>query len=251
MKEARLYCSDKNEIDWQRQFTNLYNDVHMYFFDTGTLNFPVQEFVTAYEIKRAKRFYRESDSMNFLYGRGIVRLLLAKYKNTSYRQIIINTGHNKKPYACLNGGEEPLPIKFNLSHSANGLLLAFALTQVGCDIEYIATALHNDVMENSFTNREAEIIINSETPQKDFFKTWAKKEAVLKYNGAGLIDDLKQLQVCDDVNVITVPELQPQRELFLTSFFIQEKFAAAFCYESDAAMDTRFFDGAEILPQIL
>lgn len=227
------------------------DEVHVYFFDTNRLNFQVGKHITRAESEKATRFSRETDKKNFLYGRCLIRLLLGKLNNIPPGNIEIAGKPNKKPFAKISGSGNLVQTQFTLSHSENGLLIAFSQNQVGCDVEAIRNTKYDDVVNTSFTPNEAATVRNSNDSLKDFFKIWTRKEAVLKLNGTGLIDNLKQLEVCNAINSIEAPELQSSESLFLTSFQIGASFSAAICYQGNAQKSIYFFDGSQALKNLL
>jgi len=251
LKQTLLYYDEVLSIGWQNTFCPLNNDIHVFYFDTGLLDFDTSHFITDEERIKAGRFFQKQDKLNFLYGRSLVRILTGKYSNAPADKIIITAGTGKKPYAIIFESIERSEIKFNLSHSRNGLLIAFSKTQVGCDIEAVVQTKYYDLLADIFTHDEVALVSNSLNPLKDFFKIWTCKEAVLKTNGTGLIDDLKQLEVCKDVSRIQALELQSNEKFFLTGFAIDERFIAAVCYEGDKKSTIRFFDGAQVLKGLL
>lgn len=251
LKQTLLYCNDQFSISWQNSFCQIHNDTHVFYFDTNLLNFEPNHFVSGEEEKKANSFFQKQDKLNFLYGRCLTRVLLGKYCNLPPGKISINPNFNKKPYTTIIDGLEPLPIKFNLSHSRNGLLITFSESQVGCDIEAIVDTKYEDLLPSIFTDVETEFVTGSVDPLKSFFKIWVCKEAVLKATGVGLIDNLTQLEVCKKVNMIQTSQLQSNKNFFLTNFEIDDRFIAAVCYEGNKRKNILFFDGPEVLKEML
>ena len=86
-------------------------------------------FVSSAEKKKAEQFYNKEDTENYMYSRGILRLLLGRYTGMAPQEITIANDENKKPYMANHS------IQFNLSHSYNWLLIAVAHDVLGIDIE--------------------------------------------------------------------------------------------------------------------
>ena len=80
------------------------------------------------------------------------------------------------------------PISFNISHSKNFISCAISTSEVGIDIEEFDEN-HEKVREKLFSNNEK----NKFTATNDVIKLWTIKEAYLKMNGTGLINELNSL----------------------------------------------------------
>lgn len=250
LKRTLLYCDEEHSIPWQNAFRYLRNDVHVYYFDTSLIKLDTSPFTTDEEKEKADRFLNENDKLNFLYGRYFTKMLLGKYHNSPSEGIMIEPGVNKKPYAKICNSNERLETEFNLSHSGKGLLIAFSQAPVGCDIEAIMNTNYKQMLPDIFTDEEAAFVNKSSSPLENFFKTWAAKEAVLKCNGSGLIDDLKQIEVCNSVNLVNAKQLQSSQNFFLTHFKVDNKFMAAVCQEGQEKKKISLFDGVEILKDL-
>jgi len=147
-----------------------------------------EQFLSDDEIARANRFRFETDRNKFMVGRGLLRIILAKYLSIDPARLGFEYGLQGKP---MLGGEWTSSLKFNLSHSANLALLAVAENQeVGVDLEYIKPSLvEPGTISLCLTPREtAHFRTLSENEQTlFFFDCWTRKEAYLKANGDGLL----------------------------------------------------------------
>lgn len=85
------------------------------------------------------------------------------------------------------------PICFNLSHCSKGVMCVVDDKPVGCDIEMIPEEVEADVVAACFSLAEQERIFAADKPQVEFMRLWTAKEALLKLEGIGLIDDLSGL----------------------------------------------------------
>lgn len=98
---------------------------------------------------------------------------------------------NGKPFAMANG--ERLDVQFNLAHTQNFAVLAFAKGEIGVDCERVAPRKIESVLR-SFTEKEQ----NQISCETDFFKNWTAKEAFVKFSGFTLANQLKNLQFVDN-----------------------------------------------------
>lgn len=82
-------------------------------------------------------------------------------------------------------------IHFNLSHCKKGILCVIDdKNPVGCDIEIIDRKVGEALVLRCCSESELQQIRQSANPGAEFIKLWTVKEAVLKYTGRGLVDDL-------------------------------------------------------------
>lgn len=99
-------------------------------------------------------------------------------------------GREQAGYARGEGGKpylEGLPgFCFNLSHSGERVVCAFASLPVGADIERVAERDFRAVAERCFSAREREEIGASASPLTEFYRVWTVRESVLKRRGMGL-----------------------------------------------------------------
>jgi 4'-phosphopantetheinyl transferase len=148
------------------------------------------------ERERAARFRFERDLYRFTLCRGLLRMLLGNYLSLEPQEVGLQAGPRDKPE--LASAAEPR-LEFNLSHSDQAALFAFALSRrVGVDVERIHS--RTDVMglgRQVFT--EAEMARLSAAPEQGkedlFFTLWTQKEAFIKAIGLGLSAPLREITV--------------------------------------------------------
>ena len=157
-------------------------------------------------------------------SRLFVRKLLYTYLNLNENDVCIkfNVSKKGKPHAVITDKRTKnvidLPVHFSLSHSGDMLMCAISDENVGADCQVIV----NDgerlkrIANRFFTEEEVTFL----SSQKDidyaplFFDIWTRKEAYVKYTGAGLSGGLRTFStICngtfakklDDVRFINVP----------------------------------------------
>jgi len=135
------------------------------------------------EWERAMRFRMPADQARFAVTRGILRTLLGRYLRLPTADIEFGANEYGKP--TVDGG-----IKFNVAHSGDFALLAFAKdTDIGVDVERISGdrvvgELARRVLSASEYERFVGLAEVERTPT--FFQIWTLKESVLKAIGSGL-----------------------------------------------------------------
>lgn len=144
--------------------------------------------LNADEMARADRFLMEVHRNRFIAARALLRDLLAGY--LGQRPAAVAFAYNEWGKPALAPGFAPLDLRFNLSHSQNLAMYAFALGRdVGVDIEMIrAEVAKESVAENFFSPWEVRTLraLPREQQAQAFFNCWTRKEAYVKARGQGL-----------------------------------------------------------------
>ena len=139
--------------------------------------------LSASEWERAMRFRMPADQARFAVTRGVLRTLLGRYLQLPGTAIAFTANEYGKP--ATDGG-----IKFNVAHSGDYALLAFARDrEVGVDVERISGdrvvgELARRVLSPGEYERFGALAESERVPT--FFQIWTLKEAVLKAIGSGL-----------------------------------------------------------------
>ncbi len=136
------------------------------------------------ERARAERFFFERDKNRFIVCRGVLRGILGGYLNVAPDQVRLRYGRHGKP--CLAEGT----LRFNLSHSGDTALFAFARgREVGVDVERIQAGFPwDEITERIFSPRESELLqgLQGADRRRTLFVAWTCKEAYVKAKGHGL-----------------------------------------------------------------
>ncbi len=150
------------------------------------------------ERARADRFHFERDREHYITGRGVLRSILGKYLGISPEKIQFEYGAHGKPLLPGN-----TPLRFNLAHSNNLMLLAVTLhREIGVDVEYLHLMPDAEGIANRFfTKAENKALRALPESQKleGFFINWVCKEAYLKALGDGLAKPLDQFEILSTV----------------------------------------------------
>lgn len=136
------------------------------------------------ERARADRFRHAAARAHFVAGRTALRLLLAKQLGTDPTGIHLGTGPQGKPYLL-----HSRDLAFNLAHSGGVVLVALTHSdRLGVDLEEITPNPDlAEIAERMFAPEEqASLRAEPDAQRRDFFRLWARKEAVLKADGRGL-----------------------------------------------------------------
>jgi 4'-phosphopantetheinyl transferase len=164
------------------------------------------------EVARANRYLQEKDRTRFIISRATLRQILGKYTNQSAADLKFSIGTNKKPY--IKGAD----IKYNVSHSADWVLIAIANTNVGVDTEKINPLFDfTSILEDNFSKAEIDFI--GQSPQ-NFFLLWTRKEALTKATGQGLDENLKYMPCLDGLHPADARVLITDKNWQIKSFKI-------------------------------
>ena len=182
------------------------------------------------EIAGANRFFHTTDKNRSIITRGAVRKILGKYLDIPPATLEFGIVKNKKPYV-LNPGK--VSLHFNISHSANYIILAVADLEVGADIELLNYVFnYKEIMHDYFSADEVSFI-KQQTPVERFFLLWTRKEALIKATGKGLVDNIELLPGLDGVYSIKSEIISSSDNWLINSFkFDREYMASIACNPS-------------------
>jgi 4'-phosphopantetheinyl transferase len=183
-----------------RSLTLADNEVHLWRVNLGTVG-PAEAswlpLLSDDEAKRAARFHFSRDRQRYVAARAWLRRLLGSYLGCDAKALTFSYSEKEKP--ALSGSYAGQNVEFNVSHSGDVALLAFACGRhIGVDVERIKTDFEVEAIANRFFSvREREQL--SACPQEEkcaaFFRCWTRKEAYIKATGDGLSLPLSQFDV--------------------------------------------------------
>lgn len=151
-----------------------------------------------FELKRAGKFIKKEDYDTYIISHYFLRKSLAQKSDTDPEKVIINFESGEKPTT------QSTQLDFNMSHSSNYFAIVLANEKhnnVGVDIEKTKPIKDlKDLIKGFFHNEEADYIlnkdINSKSQETKFLEIWTRKEAFLKMIGIGLVNNLKNINLC-------------------------------------------------------
>lgn len=207
-------------------------------------------FLSADERARAERFHFDVHRHHFIVGRGLLRWLNGRYLSIPPKAIQFTYGEFDKP-ALVN---DPT-LQFNVSHSHEGLLVAFVReTAVGVDIEYVKRKMDDmdNIARRFFSPVESaaySTVAEREKPDT-FFNCWTRKEAFIKAVGEGLSFPLDEFEVSllpgQPAKLLKVRGSEQEAARWsMQSFNPFPGYRGALIVESQE-LDCAFFDGDQI-----
>jgi 4'-phosphopantetheinyl transferase len=149
------------------------------------------------ESARAARFRFAVNRDEYLIARGTLRMLLGQYLACQPESVRFTYSQYGRPQ--LDGVSHGESVDFNISHSGDVVVLAFARNRrIGVDIECVRTDFSTtEIAERFFSRaeREALRVVPVEQRHEAFFRCWTRKEAFIKALGEGLSHPLDRFDV--------------------------------------------------------
>ncbi len=149
---------------------------------------------------RAAKYRFAKDRSRFLLGRTTLRIMLGNYLGQSPEQIRFAVSRFGK--LSLQIPRDEFDLRFNVSHSGDVILLAFALrAELGIDVEEIRPMSDRDaVAKRCLSPQQFQEFRQGVFGDKQlaFFRFWTRKEALIKALGTGLSQPLTEFDVTLD-----------------------------------------------------
>ena len=196
--------------------------------------------LNAEEMQRWDRFLFPGPKRRFALCRAALRHELCERLGCSNKQLRFEESEHGKPSAVVQG--RVAPTSFNVSHSGDHGLLAFAPKgRIGVDVEERVYNRHIDLLCETVLgpNERVEIARLDGYPKiAMFFRLWTVKEALIKALGVGISLDTSTFEVPPDMRkgakraVFEFPHLT--RVKWQIEDLSDDRFAAALAYEVDA-----------------
>ena len=228
-------------------------EVHVW---RARLNVSVEELqarsklLTEEERARGARYLRPEVGSRFVAGRGLLRRLLGMYLGSDAAEVEFVFNSFGKPALAPKHGAGDL--RFNLSHSHDGALLAFTRgRELGVDIERVRPDFATqEIAQRFFSPAEAERLqaLPVEEQASAFFQCWTRKEGYIKARGDGLSRGLDSFEVAfgaglepavlkasDEANALDrwlVVDLQPRRG-FAGALVVERPVQGVRCWNAD------------------
>lgn len=149
------------------------------------------------ELERGARFHFAKDRDQFVVAHGLLRHLLGHYSRCAPESLRFATGPAGKP--CVVSPAASSFLQFNLSHSADMMLIAVGLEcALGVDVERWSDDVDPvDLAPHCFSQAERQELLSLAPDQRrpGFYSCWARKEAYIKATGLGVSQGLEYFDV--------------------------------------------------------
>ncbi len=235
-----LHCSSLDPVSFLKPPQHILlpdNTVHLWKFPVTKIN---PSLLSEKELVLAERFRQESDRLRFTTGRQMLRMLSSKYLSIDPRAIEVYSERRQKPVISNSINHA---FHFNISHSGQWVLIAFADSELGVDIEEIKISFSfQTIVQDQFSEPERNFLLNSSDPLIAFYTLWIRKEALLKAWGTGLKEDLWLIPCLDGVHELTPTNISWR----LNSFRMEDGYEAALAY-AHQIRTVQYFDGSNLI----
>lgn len=139
---------------------------------------------------KVQRYRHEADRKTGLFAEALVRCAVCNLSGEAFGGVDIQTSPSGKPFLA-----NPKGYHFNISHTKYAVAAAIADRPVGVDTERIRD-FNIALAEKIFSENELALLRKTtENQNRQFFDIWTKKEALLKYHGTGLTNNMKAIDV--------------------------------------------------------
>jgi 4'-phosphopantetheinyl transferase len=195
-----------------------------------------QEVLSSDESARASRFHFGADRQRYVATRAWLRLILASYLQTDAQHFVFCYSKKEKP--SLGPAYAKSGITFNVSHSGEIALLAFARRrEIGVDVEQVRENRDLEAIARRFfsTNEQEQLFaLPVDERPAAFYRCWTRKEAYIKAVGDGLSLPLSQFDVAlaashNDALLATRPDAAEAAQWLLREVCVGSGYAAALC----------------------
>ncbi|MGL4511918.1 MAG: 4'-phosphopantetheinyl transferase family protein [Lacipirellulaceae bacterium] len=161
----------------------------------------LRSLLTDDERRRADRLVTPERARRWLAARGTLRELLGEAVGAPPAELRFDVGPGGKP-RLVGGGPE-----FNLAHSDGWGVLAVAAEAVGIDLERPREVATRDALARRwFAPSELARFLATDDPQREFFRLWTAKEAVVKLAGVGVGELLRAFATPSGDGWVELPE---------------------------------------------
>lgn len=174
--------------------------IHVWRADLTAVAEDLGELLSGEERGRAERLLSEHDRVLWMRSRGLLRALLGRYLRRDPRSLRFAAGEHGKP-ALVSDADgspptgrtslaSPPPLSFNMSHSGQLALYAFAgQAAVGVDVEVARRPIDEvAIAARMFGAAEAQRLgaLDPAARRREFLRSWVRHEAQLKCLGVGI-----------------------------------------------------------------
>jgi len=129
------------------------------------------------ETERQLKFHRQL-------SRALCRHVLSRYSGIDALEIAFEYNRNGKPKMI----QSMVDFNFNISHTHHYWAIAISQQKVGLDLEVIRNRPFERLVKRVFNAKEQDAFYQAKAEMKAdcFFRTWTRKEALLKAAGLGV-----------------------------------------------------------------
>ena len=225
----------------ETQITLPAEEVHLWRVDLASVAIAEKrwdDILSVDERVRATRFHFSRGRQYFTATRALLRTILGGYLDSDPQALRFQYSEKEKP--SLTAPQSGNPVEFNVSHSGDVALLAFARGRdIGVDVERLRENFDHEAIARRFFSEQEQRQLAALAPADryhGFFRCWTRKEAYIKAQGTGLSLPLRQFDVSlipGDLNALlaTRPESSEASQWVLRDVSAGEGYVGAVCVQ--------------------
>lgn len=199
--------------------------------------------------------YHTKAARLFLISRVLVKTVLGDKLGISPHEVNIQLHPNGKPFV-----EGSKAVYFNLSHSANVIVLAVTEAgEIGIDVERLDREFEWRRVDSVLASSEIEWIkqnelIDPSSVYQRFFQIWTLKESYIKCTGEGMSRHLKKLNfhvLAEHIEFLdSTRDIQKTEEYYFQSYVYDHNFIFSICLQQLLAQEKLDLDCFQLVPCI-
>ena len=226
-------------VCWYRPFkiVNTATVVHVDLGENAAHEAAAPGWLDEHEWERCQRFLFDGPRRRFALCRAALRAILCNRLGCENEQLAFESTEHGKPVALVDG--MATPISFNVSHSGEHGLIAFAPEgRLGGDVEERVSHRNMDLLiQGVFGQTEQAELALTHGHEKThlFFRLWTIKEALIKAHGMGFVLDVASFEVPPDMRNDAAKTAMRLPQLPQVTWQVEdlgnERFAAAIAHE--------------------
>lgn len=175
--------------------------------------------LTTIENLQATKYHQQKDALSYSWRHHLLNTWLSNYCNKPFDQLNLKTTKEGKNYL------DTLPFHFNISKSTTYLAFSFGPNPIGVDIETIKDFKPFMPIADQHFHENEQLLLSEEKSPLSFFSIWTRKEAILKANGSGINDNLKNMDTTSESH-------QMDSRIYQLETFANDEFIVSLAYQS-------------------
>lgn len=223
-----LSISQLSSVHWEDSPVHLNEpdkQVHVWRIKITDHHSPLANLLTAAEREKMNHYHHQNDRNRFAVSRGGLRYLLGRYIAKPLGEWPLALNENKKPFL------QTRAIEFNIAHSGNYVVLAFAKDDIGLDIEQTDQHFaYTEVMARCFHEQEIAVVKKADDPIEAFYLFWTRKEALLKATGKGINNELHFIPCTDGHQQVNAVSIGSEKDWEIRSFKMEASYTISIAH---------------------
>ena len=178
------------------------------------------------ERKERIRHFKNKTTARLSLGAGVLLRIIMDRNAVSDEDILY--GEHGKPYFK---GEN---FQFNLTHSGEYVFCAYDDMPIGIDLQKVKEVMPKHINKIlSVSEKEYLDSLDEQEKVTAFYRIWANKESVIKWDGQGLRLPLQSISVAEQNHISSQIEFEGQKLFLIQLDLLQPAYAISICSQQD------------------